>query len=595
MGRKEEPTRDARGMYRRDIGWKPDDKGGYAQHRFYLGRDRGEALLRCLQLERAWQAVERRWERDRRAGRPVWDDLTLQIAQAVARGEAVVRLAPPRRPLSLDDYLSELHGLAPADPATEPLPASSPGGVAEAYRWLREREYRAGAARWLQDLQRDFPFARLELADEVIQSDGEQALGEERREAVAKARRVLESEGQPAPAGGQTLHQALDAYAAWVRSNYRDPGRDGISPHANTMLTYVGLIKQHHADVALDCFGLAEIEAVIAHWKHRPKTKRDRPCSPETAKDVIKRVRHFLRWLHRSPAFRWRLPPDYETLPVRIPLTHQERSARLDPQQVQTYTLDELCTLYEYATPLERLLLLLGLNCGFGVAEVSTLLTTEIHLRQPHGHYRRDGSWVKRLRAKSSVYGEWSLWPETVAGLEWQMAGRGRTEHQALMLTRTGQPLSTPTRGNNRNQKIPNTWAKLLGRVRKDHPDFRRLSYNKLRKTAGNLVRRFSDGETAGVFLCHGQPVRADALLDLYTNRQYDKVFAALDAVATYLSPMFARAAVPFPAADAKEERPSLSRGTISRIRQLRQQGHTVAKVAELLGVSEGTVRRYSR
>jgi hypothetical protein len=58
----------------------------------------------------------------------------------------------------------------------------------------------------------------------------------------------------------------------------------------------------------------------------------------------------------------------------------------------------------------------------------------------------------------------------------------------------------------------------ITERVRKDQTDFRGLSYNKLRKTAANLVREQADGEVAAVFLCHGTPVRADALLDVYTN-----------------------------------------------------------------------------
>lgn len=53
-------------------------------------------------------------------------------------------------------------------------------------------------------------------------------------------------------------------------------------------------------------------------------------------------------------------------------------------------------------------------------------------------------------------------------------------------------------------------------------------------------------------------------------------VFAALDRVATYLSPMFAEVPVPFPAADAPQERPTISKGTIKRIRALRVQGYTL-------------------
>jgi hypothetical protein len=41
---------DARGNYRRDIGWKVGEGGKPIQQRFYLGRDRSEAMIRSLRL-----------------------------------------------------------------------------------------------------------------------------------------------------------------------------------------------------------------------------------------------------------------------------------------------------------------------------------------------------------------------------------------------------------------------------------------------------------------------------------------------------------------------------------------------------------------
>ncbi len=61
--------------------------------------------------------------------------------------------------------------------------------------------------------------------------------------------------------------------------------------------------------------------------------------------------------------------------------------------------------------------------------------------------------------------------------------------------------------------------------VRKDHAAFKALSFGKLRKTAGDLVKRFSDGEVSGVFLCHGTPVPSDSLQDVYTNRPLPESF----------------------------------------------------------------------
>ena len=568
MGKKTEPTRKPDGRYLRDIGWKPKAGGGVEQHRFYLGRDRADAMLRSLQLEKVWDGVERRWERlGRPTERPLWDDITMQIAQAVARGEPVAKLDLFGRPQVMDDE----------------------GG---GYLALKR----------LQDLQPDFPSIRLELADARLQAAIPAAEEMEREfdrrlagKGAARDAVLAALDERPVPTSGHRLHTALDGYGEWIKGNYLAPGGQGkLTQHGVTMLTYVGLLKEHQADMPLDCFGLAEIEAMLSYWRHRPMSKKGRPVAVDTAKDMIKRIRHFVRWLHKSP-FRWKKPADLESEPIRVAMTHEEMSARMSPEQVETYTLDELCLLYEYATPWERLLMLLGLNCGFGQAEVVTLLTSEIKLRQHHDYYKREGSFIKRLRHKSVVYGEWSLWDATVKGIEWQMARRGKTEHKALLLTRTGRPLSGPTKGNNRNSKIPRAWAHLLDRIRKDHPQARGLSFNKLRKTAGNLVRRFSDGETAGIFHCRGTPVKSDDLLDLYTNRPYDKVFAALDRVAEYLSPMFIEVPVPFPAADAPQERPALSKGTIKRIRQLRQQGYTLRKIGEVLGIPPETARRYCK
>src|SRR5438045_4080811 len=46
-------------------------------------------------LERVWESVELRWQRLGRPGnRPLWDETTLAVGQAVARGEASVKVTP---------------------------------------------------------------------------------------------------------------------------------------------------------------------------------------------------------------------------------------------------------------------------------------------------------------------------------------------------------------------------------------------------------------------------------------------------------------------------------------------------------------------
>jgi hypothetical protein len=308
-------------------------------------------------------------------------------------------------------------------------------------------------------------------------------------------------------------------------------------------------------------------------------------------KGIIKTIRHFVRWLNRNPSYNWRKPADLEFMPVRITPTPGENARKIRTLQVDTYNLDELVTLYQCATGLERLLLLLALNCGFGQAEIASLQLEEIALDQRHPYYELTGSWVRRIRFKTGVFGEWKLWDETAQGIRWMMERRGTQKDGALILTREGRPLTQPTENNNRNNKIANCWGRLYQRILKDKPDFRRLSFNKLRKTAGDLIKRFSSGEIAGVFHSRGQVVPTDDLSDLYTNRHFDKVFQAIAAVRQYLTPIFEGVTDPFP---DEIKKPALSIGTIRRIKQLREQGYSQKKVAEMLGISESTVKRYS-
>ncbi len=162
-----------------------------------------------------------------------------------------------------------------------------------------------------------------------------------------------------------------------------------------------------------------------------------------------------------------------------------------------------------------------------------------------------------------------------------------------LLVTDRGRRFDTPTKGNHTNFRLANSWFNLTERVRKDHAEFRRLSLNKLRKTAGNLVRDEAGGEFAGVFLCHGLPVRADAQLDRYTNRPFARVFTATDRVGDRLRPHWARVTDAFPDAPVKKGGPNISLGKIRRIRELDGEGRKIADIAREVGVSRVTVSRW--
>jgi hypothetical protein len=162
---------------------------------------------------------------------------------------------------------------------------------------------------------------------------------------------------------------------------------------------------------------------------------------------------------------------------------------------------------------------------------------------------------------------------------------------QTLLVTTTGHRFDVPTTGNNQNNLITNRWWDLLRRVRKDRPSFRCLSFGKIRKTAGNLIRSAAGGEVAAIFLCHGTPVRSDDLLDSYTNRPFAKVFSAIEKIGEQLRSIWTAVPDPFPE-KAKKGGANISLAKIRRIQSMKKQGYKDDYIAEHLGVSRETVRR---
>jgi hypothetical protein len=397
--------------------------------------------------------------------------------------------------------------------------------------------------------------------------------------------------------GGETLHVALDRYARWIGAKYVGVDKKPTL-WVGTQTRQVAFIRRHLPDYPLSELGAQRVEELIDTLRLRPAAQDGRPVSVSWARSCIKRFRHFLRWLNKTPEFAWKRPADLELTQVRIPLAPQEKSALARSTRVQTYTLDEVRTLWEYATPFQRVLLLLALNCGFGRAEAASLETAEVLLRQKHPHEREVGcdsttadSWIFRVSHKTGVYAEWKLWPETAAAVAWWLRHRDAISIAAgvttLLVTHKGQRYDAPTKGNHANFQIPNSWFRLADRIRKDHPAFRRLSFNKLRKTAGNLVRSVAGGEVAAVFLCHGTPVKSDELLDLYTNRPFARVFEAVERVGEQLRPLWAGVAEPFPDSP-KKSRANISLGTIRRIQAMARQGYKTGYIAENSGYRRG-------
>lgn len=534
-------SRTSDGRWVRHIGYLESG----SQPKFYLGRDEHEAILRTAQIARFWKCwVSHNIELDD----PIyWNEYTLEIAKAIAKGDNTVAI-------SID---------APSDLAVAIL----------------------------DGLQRGVPHMTLCLNDKSEQQEGEQIWRKEAESLIEQGRSILQREGN------QRLHEAIQAYIEYVE-NDRKTLSGAVSDWGQVKMRQIMFCRERMLDVRLAELDMERIEDLLSVIAKRPNSKKfGKPISSIYAQSCIKEFRQFLRWLNRTKRFLWKRPDDYEVVPMRISKTVEER-ASLGALRVETYEISELKTLWENATPWERCLIALALNCGFGMGEIGTLRRDEILLKLPHPlaqQLRIDSSdkdsWIRRVRAKTLVYGEWYLWEHTVKAVNWLVDHRPKSETPYLVVTKNGTPLKIE---GERNSAIMNAWIRLTKRVRKDQPDFPKRSFNKLRKTASNMIRLQFGDEIASLFLSHGSPVSDDGLLRNYTNERFHALHDAIRWLGDSLGSVFEDIADPFPSKE-KQGGANISPGKIRAIQRMVDQGHRRKVIAKKLGVSPQTVSRWAR
>jgi len=97
--------------------------------------------------------------------------------------------------------------------------------------------------------------------------------------------------------------------------------------------------------------------------------------------------------------------------------------------------IEQVLTLLESADVTMRAMILLGLNCGYGNADVGRLRNSMLDL---------EAGWAAFTRPKTGIARKAALWPETVAAVKVAIAQRPKPMHRAdddrVFLTRTGLP-----------------------------------------------------------------------------------------------------------------------------------------------------------
>jgi len=246
---------------------------------------------------------------------------------------------------------------------------------------------------WLGRLLADFPIIPLRLSrvDDFVQGvDGIRAV-------IQVKKPLLQTVGESVST--QTLQEALDAYATYIAARYKG------QPSAKPLQGCIGLLRQHTPNHLPHKLDADRIETWLAYWCGRPRSKdSDRPLALTTCRNVLTVLRQFLRWLNRSQDFDWTTPLAFDVPRCRIGKLPQDRAKKR-----RHFKVAELETIWLYAKPWMRALILLALNCGFSKREIATLQDGEVVPGRKH-------TYIKRHRTKTEVWGEWVLWPETLEG-----------------------------------------------------------------------------------------------------------------------------------------------------------------------------------
>ena len=498
---------DNQGQYSRQVGWKYSRNRKLIQHKFRLGDDLKEAKRREQKLLELWGQVEH----DSTDPPVVWTTLRLGAARQIAKGKFQIEV--PRKPLDTPEaYARQLHRLQRRYPMVSL--------VAE-----DEETYVSGATANRSMVQGQIG----ELTGQIEELQEQIAIKQSKHTQVGNISKIDLSQH------GGMLHDAMRAYIGWIKRDYFRPALGRVNDGGRTKIRQVETLMTRHENTPLSDLDETAVEEMFRFWRQRPfKKDSTKPISKKSAENYIGELKRFLSWLHKCKEFDWRKPENFDEIKTKVDAAPGDQQRKL--VQVDTYSLDELRLLNEYATPLERVFFLLGLNCGFGVAEIASLLVGEVVLFRGHDERHQEilgyqttnaDSFIKRIRRKNGVYGEHLLFPQTVAAMQWTLQRRSKhpefRPESVLLLNDKGIPYDRPTKGDHRNQQIPNRFAEIVRRVKRDHPDFPSLSFGKLRKTAGDLIRRFADGEIHAVFMCHGQPVATDNLTDVYSNRPFER------------------------------------------------------------------------
>jgi len=114
------------------------------------------------------------------------------------------------------------------------------------------------------------------------------------------------------------LSDTFTSYAGFIERQHQLPNRQ-VTNWGKQKVQLIIFIKKHVPLLRLAELNSGQIEQIFRLLANRPPRFRDgNPISRSFARSLIREFRQFLRWLHYSNEYLWRLPEGYEARPVPI-------------------------------------------------------------------------------------------------------------------------------------------------------------------------------------------------------------------------------------------------------------------------------------
>lgn len=543
-------SKDKLGRYRPNIGFVVTSNGNRTPKRFVLGTKESEANRRAVRLHELWEHVKSQQDK-----LPVWDSESLWIAKQLALGETQIRIgAGERKPM-------------------------------EWVLW-REKDY----ARKVNLLTQRYPMINFVASDREMYDTG-QALFEK---AISTEASQIQQSGlvpttepvQLIPTDG-TLHQAFEKYMEWIDAEYFSSEENATNDNGVAKKKQVKSLMIYVPDQPLATLDTKAINKIVTKFRKRPinsltKGKlNERPLARSYCAGLIKEFFFFLeRWLHFHSPYSWTMPADAHLINRKV--EEFDSDVEKEGVEVPVYNREQLAILNRFATPLERLFLLLALNCAYGADQSGRLKIREVRLdaRRPY---------TKRVRRKKKVKACHRLWGQTIEGLKWAFSNHPTGDKTSYLILKTnGSPYWRKTKGGNRAKDIPKLFEDLVERIQKDYPEFPWLGFNALRDTSIDIVRRLAGEEMASTHAAHAHQ-SPDRNLRRYSNPRIKKLFTIHQKLEVVLADVLAAA----PDEPFKPQRQAyISVRTNELIDDLIAKGEKVTAIATTAGVSQMTVYR---